>query len=337
MDDVNQPLIIAGVDVSHSRLVDLTKLADQALPFYEWIEERFQEVLKSKASFDEILCTAEVDQIRTAMGVCYTSPVNSNLPMLFDGIGRSYSHQKACYYFFSWIIRDAPQQRLGPLIQRITKTSDKRRTEVEIEALTALIIKYRHNVKTFAWSAIREVIIDRLEGSRRSIKGQAKESVVRTALIAAIQNFYQSHNNYGMFSGIQIPDKQVTIGTETFDVTANLLDHRRQPVRRILMPVKTRETEGGGHSHLFTRDILSAINAARYDNPNDIVVPVIVARNWSKREADMIRSKVDHATIFNLSPNDFNAFSSEEQRKLDDFMASVLDGSYRHSAEQPGE
>jgi hypothetical protein len=31
-------LVIAGVDISHIRLVDLAGLADRAKPFYDWIE-----------------------------------------------------------------------------------------------------------------------------------------------------------------------------------------------------------------------------------------------------------------------------------------------------------
>lgn len=319
-------LLVEGVDISHSRLVDLTKLADQAKPFYDWIEARFQKHLSQNGSLDEILRTASRDELRSAIHDCYAPEGEMNLPLLFDGVGRSYQHSKACYYMFSWLIRDAPQQRLGPLVQRIIRNSKMNRTEAETEALVALIHKYRINVKTFAWQAVREVIIDRLEGSRRSIKGHEKEAVVRTALLTAIQEFFEKNGNYGNYAGIELAGKEIRIDNETFDVSANLLDAQGNRIKRILVPIKTRETEGGGHAHLFTRDLKSAMNAAKYDNANDFLVAVIVARNWSGRETESIRQMVDHAAIFDLSPNEFTEFGNEEQNRLNAFIASLLKG-----------
>jgi hypothetical protein len=324
MPDALRPLILEGVDITHSRLVDLTRLADQAEPFYDWVTIQFQRTLKTADSLEVILQRASKKEIQTAIRDCYDAAGSPNLPLLFDGIGRSYSHAKACYYFFSWLIRDAPQQRLGPLIQRMVRSSGQGRGQMETQALAALITKYRKNVKTFSWPATREVIVDRLEGSRRSIRGHEKEAVVRTALIAAIQAYYTKHSDYGKYSAVEIAAGQVAIGNETFDVSANLFNEDRERVRRILVPIKTRETEGGGHAHLFSRDITSAINAAKKDNKNDYLVAVIVARNWSEREAQSITKKVDHAAIFDLSPNDFGAFSDDEQTRLNKFIDFVL-------------
>jgi hypothetical protein len=319
-------LIIEGVDITHSRLVELTNLADQAEAFYGWVEGRFQAMLSRTDSLAEILNLASQTEVQNAIANCYTANQAEGLPLLFDGVGRSYPHSKACYYFFSWIIRDAPQQRLGPLIGRMVKNSRRSRNQIEIQVLASLICKYRSNVKTFSWEAVREVIIDRLEGSRRSIKGHEKEAVVRTALLAAFQNYFAAHSDYGIFLGIEIADKQTMIGSESFDVSANLLDNDGQCIRKILVPIKTRETEGGGHSHLFTRDIRSAINAARHDNKKDYLVVVIVARNWSHREAEVLREQVDHLAIFNLSPGEWSSFSEVEQERLNIFIANVLDG-----------
>lgn len=319
-----KPLILEGVDISHSRLVDLTRLADQAEPFYDWVVVQFQRTLETQDTLNEMLQQASEEELSTCITTCYNAAGGSNLPMLFDGIGRSYPHAKACYYFFSWLIRDAPQQRLGPLIQRIVRQSRRGRAETEILALVALITKYRKNAKTFCWAAIREIIADRLEGSRRSIRGHEKEAVVRTALIAAIQHFYTRHANYGKYAGVEIAAGQITIGNETFDVSANLFDQDHERIRRILVPIKTRETEGGGHAHLFSRDITSAINAARQDSVEDHIVAVIVATNWSEREAQGIRDKVDHAAIFDLSPNDFSSFNDEEQERLNKFVETIL-------------
>lgn len=319
-------LVISGIDVSHSRLVELTKLADQAKPFYAWLELRFQRSLKQKQSLDEMLQTASSEALKSAILDCYAAKDEANLPLLFDGVGRTYPHHKACYYLFSWLIRDAPQQRLGPLIQRIVRSAKGKRQEVEAEVLSALIYKYRTHVNTFAWPAIREIILDRLEGSRRAIKGHEKEAIVRTALSAAIQAFFKKNRNYGKYAGLEIADKEVIIGNETFDVSASLLDEHGHCARRILVPIKTRETEGGGHAHLFTRDIKSAMRAAKFDNARDFLVAVIVAQNWSEREAITIQQMVDHAAIFKLSPNEFTEFDTKEQNRLNSFVASLLSG-----------
>lgn len=322
-------LVVEGVNLTHSRLVELAKLSDQARAFYDWVESQFQEIIQRQSSLNDLLLAASQKEIGQAIAVCYAAKHSEGLPLLFDGVGRSYPHMKACYYFFSWLIRDAPQQRLTPLITRVMKNSNRTRTQVEIEVLAALLCKYRSNVKTFEWAAVREVIIDRLEGSRRAIKGHEKEAVVRTALIAAFQHYFTERSNYGIFVGVEVADKQVMIGNESYDVSANLLDNSGQCARRILVPIKTRETEGGGHAHLFTRDIRSAINAARQDNKDDYLIVVIVARNWSEREANLLRQQVEHLVVFDSSPGDWSEFGEHEQTRLDRFIASVLEGTAR--------
>jgi hypothetical protein len=325
-DDTEKIVTITGIDISHSRLVELTKLADQAKPFYDWVELRFQKYLSRKESLDKIMQTASKDEIRSAILDCYSSKNEDNLPLLFDGIGRIYPHIKACYYIFSWIIRDAPKQRLEPLINRIISNSRRNRIDVETDVLSALIIKYRKNVKTFAWQAIREIIIDRLEGSRRSIRGHEKESIVRVALLTAIQTFFEGNGNYGIYAKVELPDKQIKIGSDTFDVSADLINNQGKCEKRIFVCIKTRETEGGGHSHLFTRDIESAMKSVKNDNDNIFLIAVVVARNWSENETKSILSQVDHAVIFNISPNDFTEFNEEEQVRLNYFISSVLKG-----------
>ena len=325
-EEIADDLIIENVDISHLRLVELVRLADQAKPFYVWAEQTFQAQLNSQATFSEILLIADKIDIERCLRNCYFPAPSVNVPILFDGVGRSYPHQKGCYYFFSWLVRDAPKQRLEPLIQRIVRTSKQKRIDVEIVAIAALICKYRSVLGAFSWDAMREVVIDRLEGSRRSIVGHERETVVRTALLTAFQSYFAAYSGYGIYATIEISAGQIRIGAETYDVSALLKDENNQVARRILVPVKTRETEGGGHSHLFTRDISAAINAARTHSPDDFVVAVIVARNWSVREADRVKDSVDYAAVFDISPNEFRVFSEREQTQLNAFIASVLDG-----------
>lgn len=317
-------LIIAGVDITHARLTDLMKLADQAKPFYDWVERIFQEALSDNQTLNEMLLNCDYSSLRKALQACYHA--QESRPLLFDGIGRSYSHNKACYYFFSWLIRDAPQQRLNPLIQRVSRNTNQNRIDTEIEVLAHLIIKYRNVVTTFDWNAIREVIVDRLEGSRRSVKGHEKEAIVRTALVNAVQTFFSKNGNYGIFADVLISPRQVQIGVESYDVSVDFLDMKGAEVFRLLVPIKTRETEGGGHAHLFSRDITSAIRAAKLSLNYLYVMPIIVAINWSKRETESLAEIVDHLIVFEQSPDKFADFDSAAQMSLNNFIEQILRG-----------
>lgn len=328
-------LDVHGVDISHARLVDLTMLADQAYAFYEWIERAARTELRTTDSLDEILRSRSEAELQRAILACYRAPVTGRA-VLLDGGGRNYRHEKACYFFFAWAIRDAPQQRLAPLVNRVVRSSKVTRVQAEAEVLARLFVTYRDNVRTFGWSSMREVVIDRLEGSRRSIRGHAKEVVVRTAVASAVQQFYTVNGNYGRYATVDIPEGQIKIGTQTFDVSVSLTGATGVTRRRILMPIKTRETEGGGHAHLFTRDVQAALEAVRSINADDYVAAVIVAANWAPREIESVKAEVDHAVILDMNPNEFERLSDVEQVRLQDFVASVLRGEVEPKATTRG-
>jgi hypothetical protein len=199
-------LIVHKVNVAHYRLVELSKLADQAKPFYDWIEKHAKKVTGSHRSLNEIILTCTKAELKDIIINCYLDATEEK-PFLFDGIGRPYPHIRSCFYFFAWIIRDAPQQRLSPLISRMQKVDNVKKNTAEVDSLVELIFEYRDLVKNFDWATIREIIIDRLEGSRRSISGHNLEVHVRTALITAIQTYYSIYNNYGVFKKVEIADK----------------------------------------------------------------------------------------------------------------------------------
>lgn len=320
MDD----LIVHKVDVSHARLVELTKLADQAKPFYEWIENKVKIHTGSHKELNEILYELSEDEMRQVILACFNSADESK-PFLFDGIGRQYPHNKACFYFFAWIIRDAPQQRLAPLISRMRKLNNVTKLNAEVDTLAKLIFEYRDNVKSFSWITVREVIIDRLEGSRRSIKGHDLEILCRTALVTAFQTYYQTHNNYGLYKTIDIAESQIKLGNHTFDLSVKLkFDNGTE--RLLLIPIKTRETEGGGHAHLFSRDVVTAVTETRDIVQNAVMCLVIIAKNWSHREVESIEGLIDYVFYFDENPNAFDGFDDGTQVKLNLFIQELLDG-----------
>ena len=316
---------IHRVNISHYRLIELSKLADQAKPFYDWVERTAKKVTGSHRTLNEILFQASKKQIKEIIEACYSDGTEIK-PFLFDGVGRVYPHFKACFYFFAWIVRDAPQQRLSPLISRMRKADKVSRITAETDALRELIFKYKSVVKSFDWQVIREIIIDRLEGSRRSIRGHALEASARTSLVTAIQNYYSIYGNYGIFKKVDIADKQAKIGRHTVDVSAVLYPKDESSPIRLLMPIKTRETEGGGHSHIFTRDIISAISDIKSEKKQDHIVVVIVAKNWSPLEIRAIDKSIDIVFHFNMSPNKFGGFDEDSQVKLNQYIEQIFGG-----------
>jgi hypothetical protein len=316
-------IIVHQVNVAHYRLVELSNLADQTKPFYDWVEKVAKRVTGYNKNLSEILFSSNKLQINQIISACYTNEQEEK-PLLFDGIGRVYEHTKACFYFFAWMIRDAPQQRLSPLISRMRKLDNIKKITAETDTLIELICEYRSTVKTFEWQTIREIIIDRLEGSRRSISGHKIEASVRTSFIAAVQHYYSIYNSYGKFKKIELADKQIKIGRHTVDVSAQLIPKSTNDIENILIPVKTRETEGGGHSHLFTRDIMSAITDIKNDVKNHHLVVVIIAENWSPEELAAIDNTIDIIFHFNINPNKFVGFDEEAQQKLNKYIETLF-------------
>jgi hypothetical protein len=201
--------------------------------------------------------------------------------------------------------------------------------------LAKLFVAYRHLLADFEWRSIREVVIDRLEGSRRALRGRQQEVVVRTAIAAALQKFYELHQSYGLFVSVDVPKTGIRVGTEEFDVVVNLQGAEGQPDERILTAVKTRETEGGGHSHLFTRDIDAAIRVVRDSGEPNWIAAFIIAQNWSPREQEHVRSVCDFAVALSISPTHFESLGLEAQDGLNVFIEGVLTGQLRRKAFTP--
>lgn len=316
-------LIVYQVNITHYRLVELSTLADQAKPFYDWIEKIAKKQTGSHKTLNEIILSASKQNLFNIINYCYNES-DENKPLLFDGIGRIYPHKKACFYFFAWIIRDAPQQSLTPLITRMRKLENIDKVLAETETLVELIYEYKYYVKSFEWLTVREIIIDRLEGSRRSIKGHHLEASVRTALITSFQYYFSIYGNYGKYEKVNIADKQIKIGNHTVDVSAELIAIDGSQKEILLIPIKTRETEGGGHAHIFTRDIIAAVRDLKEDSNKYHIMAVIIAQNWSALELENIDDQIDLIFHFDMSPNKFNGFDEDSQIQLNKYIEGIL-------------
>jgi hypothetical protein len=317
-------LIIRGVDFTHARLVDLTKLADQAGPFYSWIETEFQSHFHSAKGLQELILSASLEELKGAIKRCFEANNVSQLPKLFDGGGVPYKHIDACFFMFAWIARDAAVQRLKPLISAIKDKGPRGSKEAEIEVLASLIFHYKSNLKFFDWSVIREVTLQRLEGSRRAKKGSAVEMYARTALSHAFTYYFQTRRNYGKFSDFEISDKPLKVKNRTYDVAAWLT--RPDGTKLLLvLPVKTRETQGGGHAHLFSRDIEQANLDILANHPDAVIAFVIIAQNWSSEELKQLERTYEHVFYFDKNPNTFIGFDDASQVEMNKLVERILD------------
>lgn len=318
-------LCLYNVDFSHLRLLDLTKLADQAEPFYKWVEKKFQIYMHSGDTLENLLKIAQPDSIKNAILSCYLENDLSSAPKLFDGGGIPYKHKDACFFFFSWLARDAATQRLTPLISLAMKSDKKlERVKVEAEILSLLLYSYRDNIKFFEWKVFREVALNRLEGSRRAKRGSAIETYIRTAITESFSYYYKTRGNYGEYADFKIIDKPFKVKNRTYDVAAILIKNDGTK-KMIILPVKTRETQGGGHSHLFTRDIEQANQDILELYPNSCIIPVIIAQNWSLEEIHFQEEEYGNVFYFNQNPNTFSGFNYENQKKLNAILEKVLE------------
>lgn len=324
----DEALELYGVDFNHVRLVELVKLAEQAEPFYLWVEKIFRRVSGRADSLEVIVSVESKAVLERCVKQCFEAADPSEVPKLFNGVGVPYKHPQACYFFFAWLVRDAATQRLTPLVSEAYKQYKKdypsgARTDLQSEVLAQLLCTYRERLAHFSWPVMREVLISRLEGSRRAAKGSAHELFVRSALAESVGYFFKTHGDYGAFEDVVIHDKPLKVKNRTYDVVATLV--REDATEQLLvLPVKTRETQGGGHAHLFTRDIEQANLDIRESYPDAIIAPVVIALNWSEGEKDLAVVGYNELFHFRVDPNLFAGFTDEEQIRLNRLVEAAL-------------
>lgn len=224
---------------------------------------------------------------------------------LYDGIARPYKHKKAQWLLLGWVFRDAPEQRLRPMVSSMPGRTTAEKQAALLNQVRAFTGGIFPELARWEWTPISEVIIDRLEGSRRAIKGTLFEAIVRRSL----QTIFRNKN-----VDLEISDTETKLGGETFDVAiigAN---------SRILIPVKTRETMGGGHALLFTRDIHKSIAVAHEAGFN--CLPVIIAESWA---GDLTTLACEDYVYINKNPNQITEveplLAEELEKRLPVFQA----------------
>jgi len=156
----------------------------------------------------------------------------------------------------------------------------------------------------WTWPVISEVLLARLEGSRRALKGSSFENIVRQCL----RELFDKHS-----IPLIVNPAGAKLGGETYDVVVIAKGSSTlAPDNSVLMPVKTRETMGGGHSLLFTRDIFKSVGVAK--DLGYTCIPIIIAEAWS---GDLDALKASAHIYIKANPNQVQRVVVELRAKLE--------------------
>jgi len=219
---------------------------------------------------------------------------------LHDGLLRPYSNAKAKWYFLAWLLRDAATQRLQPLLKNVPGETVVERKTYLLNEVRKFVKPLFPEIESWEWAAVSEVMLARLEGSRRALKGTLFEGIVRQNL----RDLIKKHKLQ-----LEVRRKQVKIGDETYDVQVI------GEAGSILLPVKTRETMGGGHSLLFTRDIYKSILVATENGYE--CVPIVIAESWG---GDLDELKSELYIYIQSNPNQVTAIEPLLKQKLEGLL-----------------
>ncbi len=113
---------------------------------------------------------------------------------------------------------------------------------------------------------------------------------------------------------LQVSDTQVKIEDETYDIQVT------GTAGTLLVPVKTRETMGGGHSLLFTRDIYKSIMVAA--DKGYVCVPIIIAESWMG-DLDELQSEL--YIYIQANPNQVASIEPLLAQKLEEELLPLLE------------
>lgn len=292
-----QPAVVVR-DFSNLHLEDLHRISRQGeLLFDEFVSH------VRRAGFSSLLEFVRAPESPVTRLVIATWLKGHSRNALLDGLGKPYANAKGRWLLAAWVFREAPEQRLKALIEKVEGGTSLERKVLVLDSVRAFAGRVFRDDDEWTWPVIRETFRHRLEGSRRAKLGLGVERMVRREL----QSLNQKHG-----LGLIISDREQKFGTHTVDVVVEGV------AGRILMPVKSRTTEGGGHGLLYTRDLTQSIKSVA--EATDVVVPIVVAERFS----DGVASLGDGAIVIEADPSHAGVaarIERELERRLEIFMA----------------
>lgn len=281
--------------VDNLRLQELAVIVEQNKPFYDAFSNFLQR--HDYTDVSAFINDADSAKARSVIESYLANPAGATL---YDGLGRPYNNGKAKWYFLAWILRDAPAQRLEPLLRSVDGTTLEEKKAVLINHLREFVGSIFKGSEKWTWPVISEIMLNRLEGSRRALKGTRFESLVRNLLTELF-----SSNDIDLAVG----EKQITISDETYDVQVV------SGKSKILIPVKTRETMGGGHANLFTRDIHKSISVAKENGYS--CIPIVIAESWG---GDLKSLHCEHLIYIQANPNQTDEIGPKLANELESLL-----------------
>lgn len=291
--------------VENIRLKELFLITEQNKPFFEYFEKFV--IGKGFSNIHKFIISSEQEKCFYLIYQFLNDPLPAHIK-LFDGVAKPYPDDKAKWLFLGWLLRDAPEQRLKPMLKQMKGDNTKKRRARLINIVRSQVGTLLTEEDRWNWTAVSEVMMDRLEGSRRAIKGTLFEAIVRRQLKDVFKRFDIS---------AVVHVNETRIDGETYDVVVSGNN------RQVLIPVKTRETMGGGHALLFTRDIHKSISVAALNGYK--CLPIVIAESWSGSLQDL--DCVDFIYI-DKNPNQVGIVEailvSELEKRIDLFQKLLL-------------
>ncbi len=163
-----------GFIIENLRLQDLVAIVRQNQKFYE----DFCVYLKQHGYQDVHDFINEPSDAKATTAIKNYLARQSEAQLL-DGLARPYKDATAKWYFLAWMLRDAPAQRLQPLLTSVQGESlDEKRANL-LNQLRKFVGPLFPQAASWSWPALSEVMLARLEGSRRALKGTKFEELVR--------------------------------------------------------------------------------------------------------------------------------------------------------------
>ena len=244
--------------VENTRLRELVFIVDANAPYFREVEAFLK--TEGYASIHAFVNEPRRQKAEKVLRKYFQAVFTS---VLRDGIGQPYNPKTAKWYFAAWLFRDAPAQRLTPLLRAVSGGTREAKQVTLLNLIREATRTIFPKEESWTWAAVSEVMLARLEGSRRALRGGQFEKTVRQMLTDIT-----SRNGIA----VTVTSTQVKLFDETYDVEVVGKNGK------ILIPVKTRETMGGGHASLFTRDIHKAVAVAGTNG--FICIPVVIAESW---------------------------------------------------------
>jgi hypothetical protein len=277
------------------RLKELVAIVQENKRFYE----DFVEFLQAEG-FDSVLDFIQEPSDEKAAKTISKYLERPSEVYLYDGLLRPYSNSKAKWFFLAWLLRDAATQRLQPLLRSVPGRTMVERKTYLVNEIRKFVAPLFSEADSWEWSAVSEVMLSRLEGSRRALKGTLFEGLVRRSLEGLIKKAALQ---------LTVNTNEVRINDETYDV---------QVIGKggsLLLPVKTRETMGGGHALLFTRDIYKSIMVATKNGY--ICIPIVIAESWS---GDLATLHSDLYIYIQVNPNQLTLIEPILAKELENLI-----------------